>query len=488
MLTNSPLFTRRTAACLTLALLLAGCSKTNPPDWKLVLKASPRGETANNVNHPATTNHIVVYLDTSASMAGYVSKDKRGQTVFSRALQELRNLTTIMNPPMDVLVRHVDAGVGAPLSDSDLSIASVNPALYTGKETDLAGAIREFARPVAQPQKTAAAAQGAEKEEPPPARYHILVTDGVQSTGQQRPNLDCAAGSDQVCVRRKILELLNRGWGAAVIGVRSEFDGKVFSEVNHSVISYQSRDGDVKTFRPFYIYLFSPDSGELDKLVDVLKERLRPLVAQDESIRELALTSSYADGFARSEAAIPKEKARVLELSRAREENPPRLTLRVDMDTEKSGAEKFPLTVEIPWSSHTRYAGTPREKAELVAWTLVPVYQSGEASKKGEGWRYPELEIAGQEVDAGGRALLQVAARWPRGTGAPGWRVYRLEGHLNLEKQTPAWVQEWSTNLDTTAAAASKTLNLESVLLGLWRNDVLRNQSVAESYIRVGPR
>ena len=73
-------------------------------------------------------------------------------------------------------------------------------------------------------------------------------------------------------------------------------------------------------------------------------------------------------------------------------------------------------------------------------------------------------------------------------TGEPGWRVYRLEGRLNLESQTPAWVREWSTNLDTTPEAASKTLNLESALLGLWRNDVLRDQCVAETYIRVGPR
>jgi hypothetical protein len=42
--------------------------------------------------------------------------------------------------------------------------------------------------------------------------------------------------------------------------------------------------------------------------------------------------------------------------------------------------------------------------------------------------------------------------------------------------------------LDTTAEAAGKTLNLESVLLGLWRNGVLKEQAVAESYIRVGPR
>jgi hypothetical protein len=483
-------------ACIGFALVVGSCSKPNPPDWKTVLASAARQQQANpnaGAAQVSTTNHIVVYLDTSASMAGYVSKDRRGQTVFSRTLQELRNLTTILNPPMDVLVRHVSTGVEAPLGDSDLSVASVTSTIYTGRETDLAGAIGEFTRPVV-PGRGAneaggqVAAGGPVADEPPPARYHILITDGVQSTTQQRLNVACVTGSDQVCVRKKILELLNKGWGATVIGMRSEFDGKVFSEVGRTVTSYQSRGGDPQSFRPFYIYLFSPDRAALGKLSEVLRERLRPLVGQEESFRELSLTSNYAEGFARAEAAVEKEKRDVLELSRAREENPTGLTLRVDLDTEKTGPETFSLTVDIPWSGHARYTGTPQEKARLVNWSVVPVYQTGEATNQPEGWRYPELRITGQQVDAEGRALLQVAAQWPRATGDPGWRVYRLEGRLNFEKQTPAWVEQWSTNLDTTAEVANRTLNLESVLLGLWRNDVLKNQPVAEAYLRVGPR
>jgi hypothetical protein len=488
--THSTFLPYKMAACVVIALVLGSCTKPNAPDWKTVLAASAQNPARPDANTPqvATTNHIVVYLDTSASMAGYVAKDRRGQTIFSRTLQELRNLTTILNPPMDVLVRHVSTGVEAPLSDSDLSYASVNASIYTGKETDLAGAIGEFMRPIPQPKADKADGVGEQAEEPPPARYHILITDGVQSTSQQRLNVACVTGSDQVCVRKKILELLNKGWGATVIGMRSEFDGKVYSEIGRTVISYQSRGGDPQTFRPFYIYLFSPDRAALGKLAEVLRERLHPLVMSEEVFRELALTSNYADGFARAEAVVAKEKADALELSRAREDDPSRLTLRIDVDTEKTGAETFSLTVGIPWSEHARYTGTPQEKAQLVSWNLVPVYQTGDGTKQPEGWRYPELKITDQQVDAEGRARLQVAAQWPRGTGDPGWRVYRLEGRLNFEKQTPAWVQQWSTNLDTTAEAANKTLNLESVLLGLWRNDVLKNQPVAEAYLRVGPQ
>lgn len=433
------------------------------------------------------SDHIVVYLDTSASMAGYVSKDKRGETVYSRTLQEVRNLSTILSPPLTVLVRHVHAGVEAPLGDSDLTVSSVTPGIYTGAETDLAGAIGQFSRPVEEvyaPKARVAAAPAAGGEPAPPARFHVLITDGVQST-RQRPNGNCASGSDQVCVRRRILDLLNKGWGAAVVALRAEFDGKVYSEIGGGAIRYPPAGG--KAFRPFYLYLFSPDRAALGRLVEVLKERLRPLVPADDGLRELSLTSPYVDGAARAEASIPKDKSRVLELSRAREENPARLTLRVSLDTERGGAETFPLSVEIPWSRHTRYLGTPREKAELVSWSAEPVYPS-EADAASSRLRYPELKVVGQSAGDDGKVTLEVSAQWPRGTGDPGWRVYRLRGRLNLEQQTPAWVRQWSTNLDTTADAAGRTLNLESALLGLWRNDVLRDQTAAEVYIRVGAR
>src|SRR5205085_4990893 len=53
-------------------------------------------------------NQLVIYLDTSASMAGFVGSNQEKETRFSRTLQELRNFVTLINPPPDVLVRRVD--------------------------------------------------------------------------------------------------------------------------------------------------------------------------------------------------------------------------------------------------------------------------------------------------------------------------------------------------------------------------------------------
>src|ERR1044072_3123440 len=161
----------------------------------------PKNITASQLvnRHPNTSvrtaNQLVVYLDTSASMAGYVGEKKKNETRFSRTLQELRNFVTLVNPPLDVLVRRVDVRVGEALNNMILSQASINSSVFNGADTDLAGAVSSFEQPLANNV---------------PARFHILVTDGVQSTNQAQPNLSCVSGSDEICVRRKVFDLLNK--------------------------------------------------------------------------------------------------------------------------------------------------------------------------------------------------------------------------------------------------------------------------------------
>ena len=126
--------------------------------------------------------------------------------------------------------------------------------------------------------------------------------------------------------------------------------------------------------------------------------------------------------------------------------------------------------------------------AGLVHWDLVSVYpKEGEAAGGGRRVRLPELKVVRQQVGADGKVAIEATAQWPPATGDLECRVYRLVGRLNLEEQTPPWVQRWSTNLDTTAETGNRTLNLESELLGLWHNPDLEKQVIAEIYIRVGP-
>src|SRR6266478_5481814 len=227
-------------AGLSVVLLLStfvGCDR-GVPDWRDILKAEPSPTPTPSASSIKTTNELIVYLDESGSMAGYVTRD--GQTIFGKSLRELRYATgTFAGSDVRVLVRHVGSDVGPPLPDMDLTTASQDPSVYRAGETNLAGAINSFKvgyqNPNSVERKASPQGDGSNSDppEPPqPARFQILVTDGVQSTRRGNSIQDCMAGSDQFCVRQKIGELLKAGWAGCILGVRADFHGKVYSEVS----------------------------------------------------------------------------------------------------------------------------------------------------------------------------------------------------------------------------------------------------------------
>ncbi|MDX6443916.1 MAG: hypothetical protein QOH71_990 [Blastocatellia bacterium] len=466
---------------------LVGCDR-GVPDWHDISKAEPSPSPTPSAISIKTTNELVVYLDESGSMAGYVTRD--GQTIFGKALRELRYATgTFAASDVRVLVRHVGADVGPPLPDMDLTTASQDPSVYRAGETNLAGAINSFKvgyqNPGSAQRKAAPQGDGnADPPDSPPARFQILVTDGVQSTKRGNSIQDCTAGSDQFCVRQKIGELLKAGWAGCVLGVRADFHGKVYSEVSGAGIPYETKSNDPSSFRPFYFYVFSPDPAALDSLVRSLKERLRPLLTNcSECLRELNLSFPYTDGFADFEVLIPKESRDAVQKTKNPGGPPPRFTIRVDVNTERSGPKPLTIQIKVPWSKHAIDAGNEQELMQLLTWEVVPFYPAGQTKER---VRFPEIKITGTHYEAG-QLVLDATTSFPPGTEKPSWRVYRLEGRVNLNQATPSWIRAWSTDLDTKREVANKTFNLETALLGLWNNSTAKDQVVAKAYLRIGP-
>jgi len=172
---------------LSLTLAYVGCNGSCSLPPPRLDSYQPMRKSPFNAQPVPTTDNLVVYLDTSASMAGYVSPDGKvsfavspeGQTVFSKTLLELRNVVTTMSPQPQIAVRKIDTNVSAPsLNDLDLSQSSINRSYYAGKETNLAGAIKTFSEPL-----------DANAEDKSPPRFHILVTDGVQSSDKNNTNV-----------------------------------------------------------------------------------------------------------------------------------------------------------------------------------------------------------------------------------------------------------------------------------------------------------
>jgi hypothetical protein len=473
-----------------LTLSLVACSD-HPPDWSKVLKNANSTIPAQPTSAPVeTTNELVVYLDTSASMSGYVTAD--GQSIFGKTLRELRFATgTFANSDAKVLVRRIGSDVGPALADMELTSASQDQNIYRSGETNLAGAIQSFRTPatpvsnITAPTATAkASASDSPKPEPIP-RFHVLVTDGVQSTRQGSSTRDCATGSDQFCVRQKIGELLQARWGGCILGIRADFRGKVYSEVNRSAIPYETHTNDPAGFRPFYLYVFSPDPQALDSLVSLLKQRLRGLVPKSEPIRELNLSFPYTTGPAEFEASVAKESRGFIERSKDREGPPAKLTLRVDVDTEKSGARQFSIVAKLPWSDHALDTANEAELAQLLTWKVEDVYP---AQSESAGKRFPQVKIMQTHVDSTGQLTIDATAGFNSGTGEPSWRVCRIQATLNLNQSSPSWIKEWSVDLDTTREVGNRTFNLETALLGLWSSSTAKDLVVAEAYLRIGPK
>lgn len=460
--------------------LLSSCGGNggDPPPWKICEDTFTKSNPANT--DAPTTDHLVVYLDTSASMAGYVSPDggkifavsPDGQTIFSKTLLELRSIVTTLSPQPEIVFRRVDANVSEPSinNDLDLSKAALNRATYNGKETNIAGAIKNFNQPIIKTDE--------EKKKPP--RFHILVTDGVQSSNKQNTDTSCAQGSDSFCVKKQILELLNNGWSATVFGLKGEFQGNVYSEINNSVIPFASGK-DANKFRPFYLYIFSPDKNALAKMTETLRQRLGGIVKSEEALREFALTSAYSNGIPTIELQNPSKDFIDLKQEKEKQGNQPRITIYADVATDSKGAKPLLLKVKIPWSESVKLGGNPNELLSLVKWTLEPIGGGAEKANL----RYPSLKLVKQEIKDGA-AELNFEAGWTREAGDLSWRMYRLVGRLDTDKPVLPWVSQWSTQVDTTADVANKTLNVESSLGNLWKNKALENEYIGSACIRVG--
>lgn len=457
------------------ALLYAGC-KPNPPKFEICEDLRSKSAVADQPL--GSTNDLVIYLDTSASMAGYVSPEGKkpfaispdGQSYFSKTLLEIRNIVTTLSPQPVVSLRRVDSAISAPTnSDLELSQAALNRGAFVGVETNLAGAIKNFSEPID---------KDAETKLPP--KFHILITDGVQSANKQNADTSCIEGSDSYCVKKQILELLNSGWGGAVIGIRGEFQGKIYSEIKRTSLVYSSGK-EIAKFRPFYLYVFSPDRAALDQLVEALMVRLSALSSKPDFIHEFALTSGMVGGVVQFEIENGSRGAVDVRHDKPKMEQNPRLTVRVATKTQESGVQSFTLKTKIPWSTHAATGGSPDEMLSLLRWQLVPV-----ELQTSDGVR-PNFQLTKQEIEDGWTHLT-FETGWPKQPGSLNWSMYRLIAQVDDSNPVPPWVRNWSTDVDTNLESAAKTLNLVSSLGNLWKNSSKKASAIVEGCIRVGER
>lgn len=446
---------------LSIAALMVGCGCEAPP----FPTPPPKVATATPAD---STEDLVVYLDTSLSMAGYVSPtgpkafgtaSPNGKTIFQRSLMDISYVVTTMKPQPNVWVRTVDTTVSSPVDGNiQLSGAAINPARFAGKDTDLVSAIKAFAEPLD-------AGAG-----PAPPRFHLLVTDGVQSKG----------GSNPFFIRKNLTDLMNAGWGGAVLGIRSEFSGKVFRELMGGSISYASGK-DPSKFRPFYIYVFSPDRAALEVLVSSLRERLQGF-ATNETLRVYPLTAPYSSGSPVVEVQPVVESGYLdVQAQTLAAGYSPEITVLAHEDLATTGKKQFSVTVRPEWSTSALAAGSPEEVARTLKWEFTELSPNPAHA----GHLLPEFKMIKDSANSDGTTNLTFEVGWPLLPEPKCWSIYRVVGKVG--RVTP-WITSWDTNDDSSVDDANKTLNIASSLDNLWQNSAQENHPVVEFHILVGPQ
>lgn len=447
--------------------LLSGCSPPPPNPASLAKEIPNFGKLfcEEKPPSPVTTDDVVVYLDGSKSMGGYVIE--KNPSVYQLTLRKLVGVT---RGSMKVNFRKI--GTGEPGQPEAWEVMRLHPddsTYYDQGNTNLVAALDQF--PI----------NLAKQKDGPPSKVHILITDGVQSQ----------AGTLESHFSNRLVRLLKDGWLVTVFGIRSQFRGKIYSEYKPSInVQHEVVGSDLTKGRPFYVFVCSLDSTAHHEIVKSLREELAGLRKRPESqdeIRELPLSDCFTAGHASIQVQPPPQppppgsgdrpKYRPVTLP----QSPAYYNIFVNQ--ESSG----PITLKVSpvWSESALHLGSVAEKVNLIEWSVDPVWPEKPLREKCyvkfKG-THPTITVSEKDL------LMTLQPEWPRVGGNQAWRVYRITGRINPEKQLPQWIEDWSTNDDTQLENAGKTYSLKELLKVPWQQSFAKDQPVAEFYLSIGPK
>ncbi|MFQ3639472.1 MAG: hypothetical protein SNJ62_05620 [Chloracidobacterium sp.] len=450
--------------CLLSAL--GGCA-TPPPRWGELVEKKELADFDQPRCQPAAaapaTDDLIVYLDGSASMRGYLNR--RGASAYRETLRLLTEVGPLCEPAMKIQFRKVGGSVDAPKPWEALNPLPDKEEFYSLPETDLAAAVRSFA----------ANLEG--KRTGPPPRMHVLVTDGVQSTGTTLA----------AAFRDESLKLLDGAdgkppWQATLFGIRSQFDGKVYSEVERTHATLYKTEDDQQTWRPFYLVVFSSDASQHDNNVARLRRELRKLESRPE-IHELPLSSCFVAGPPQVEVKGDPSASglgpRIAQVKHKQPDAPPAFNIQIGMENNR----RLAVMVRPAWSEAALSAAPADQLAEMTEWQVTPVYPTTENPEDG----YPRLDDI-QVTAADGSILITGQPGWESQAKSPAWRIFRLTGRLAPKKRLPDWLERWNTRDDRTLEQANRTYNLLATWQGPWERSPIGRQTVATLYLAIGPK
>lgn len=437
-----------------LALSLVSCSQVSSPPWmpssQKLEKLFTAGEPAGG-SQPAAVSEIQVYLDASASMSGFLTTG----SVFSRILRELTS-----SPEAVAKTKFYQFGETViPVAREQIWAKASQQNFYNQRWTAFASLLNR------------------KMQSAPKSTMFLVITDGVQSLKE---------GYDLSRMVQSLADGLRRGWQVEILGFKSQFEGKIYSELNDK-LSFSYRTGNkAALYRPFYFFVFAPSRQALQDFNQLLGKAsglsfnlLNPGLPVVEKYRAKTLPPTEPmilfkrDSFPQGVQLVPVDYLAVLEPAKVREKI---FTVDTALDFLKvsplyNGQSRLRARVSGFYSPDDQ-KWTPLAGEELLFEPeFTPVTPKAPSSSS----RQPEE-----------KPLFSYRVSWHFNIPEKaGWYVYRISYLPEIGSPAfPQWVNKWSTDNDQSPVYANRTLYF-SQLVELLLNQITIEQPVGEHYIAI---
>jgi hypothetical protein len=406
---------------LLIILLLISCGGVNPPpSFKEVRKILDTifPEPSQGCSPPTQSKDINVYIDGSVSCQGFAT----GGSKYIKFLKAIRQWAQSGST-----LRFLKFGNLAEPANTSLE-AALTRDFYDQSQTRLVELIESFVKL---------------DSSKLPGTF-LIITDGCQSHAQR----------DIINLIRPTLRLIERGYYFQILGIRSEFDGNVYSEILGGVKigrfnSNKYEDGE----RPFYCFIFSTQK-------DFAAKNLLVRIPGDFDFHLLDFSE------------LPK-----ILFTNFKEEERKSPTLRI-YEKKKEGAV-------LIWKGDSPAKGNLTALLELDT-TLFPI---GTGSLTAEilssGGDLTNCQLCSARLSSGNNNKIQCLFSLSEGE-RKGWSYYKIKLYPTANTfSPPRWVEKWSTDTDTSLKYFNKTLFLKEFISEVI-NNILSRTPLFVIYIGVG--
>jgi hypothetical protein len=280
----------------------------------------------------------------------------------------------------------------------------------------------------------------------------VVITDGVESDPQGQINTAVVDG---------IKSWMSQGKVFAILGLRSKFAGRLYSERERRMLDQAPVEA-----RPFYAFVFSPSRREFDDLLERIRRRFGDV-----------FTLLFTDDAVKASAELPTDS----EASYA-VESPPGKPYYWQMVTRRNMREGSGAGLIYKFI----YEINPTYPLRELGLRVEPIFHQWNGKEFEEGKPgQPEgvsFEVADESQDSGGRVKTFLLKPTFAGEGQSDYSFYQINQQPYV-KEIRDDVSSLSTRDDSTPANGGKTYRFQELVAALL--DVHFKERIAP---RVAPR